>query len=125
MVGLCQVGELEINRKRLCDPVCIFDRQSAHHVAGLRHQPGIEIPCRTRSRLLAMLDQQPPQPLHNLKEFLSLLLHQHAPEQNSERAHIAPQRRLLSGIGGIGSEFGKPRARIVLTPKGDVGHGLF
>ncbi len=125
MIGLSQVGKFEVNRKGFRDAVSVIDRQSANHFAGLRHQPRIEIPPRARSRLLAMLNQQPPQPLDDLKELLSLLLHQHAPQQNSERAHIAPQRRFLGGIGSVGSEFGKPRARIVLTPKGDVGHGLF
>ena len=124
MIGFRKVCEFEIDGERFGHAVSIFNRQSANHLAGLRHEPRLKLFC-SRRGLLALLDQQPTQPLHGLEERFPFLLDQHASQQNSQRAYIAPQWELFGRVGGVGSKFGEPRARIVLTPQGRVGHVLF
>ena len=62
----------------------------------------------TGRRLLAMLDQQPPQLLDHIEKRFAFLLDQHASQQNAQRADVAAQGEFFCGIGGVGRQLGEP-----------------
>jgi hypothetical protein len=69
-----------------------------------------------RAYRLPMLDQKPSQMLDHLQQCLARLLHQHVPQQNSERANIAPERKFFGRIGGRSGELQKTRPLVLRCP---------
>ncbi len=90
MIGLGQVGQLEVGGKRLCNPVGGFEIEAADCGPGLLQQDHFF--AGRVGLAFAMLDQQPPQTFYRVEQFRPSLLNQNATQQDAQRANIAAQR---------------------------------
>jgi hypothetical protein len=103
MIGFRQIGQLEINRKCLCDFVGILDGKAGNDRARLGQI--VVIPLLFRLGGLAILDEKAPEMLDHVQQSIASLLYEHATQQNSERTNIASEWNFLGGIRGLSGQF--------------------
>jgi hypothetical protein len=122
VVRLGEVGQLEIDREGFGQPVRLGDVQAFDDILGAGHQvavfrrltlPGVR---RVFGARLAVFAGQAAQQFDAVKEFLPGLLPERLPEQLSERAHVAPQRKLLQRRVAA-RQLGQPRRLILRLPQ--------
>ena len=118
MVGFGKVGEFEINRECLGDTMGLINREAGDNLARLVQQRIFEIRRGSLgARLFPVLNEDPPQLLDHTQQRLTHLFDQDASQQDSEQAHITPEREVLGGIHGAGSQLVETAALVTSTPK--------
>jgi hypothetical protein len=122
MRGLREIGEFEVNGERFGDEVSFLDAEVRDNLLGLDEQGILEIQiiqirtCSVRAWVLAMLNEDAPQLLDHFEQRLAGLLDQDTAQQDAEGADITAKREILDGIGGTGSQLGKPAALVIVAP---------
>ena len=117
MVGLRQVDQFEVKRKRPGQQNRPFRRQFVHQLQCSRRIAGgfFALPARL---CVPAPDGALPQRLHFCKKLLAGLLAQHLAQQHAQRPHIAPQRRLLQ-VAGLRFQLSQPlRPALGIPQKG-------
>src|ERR1700678_4528215 len=89
MAGFRQVREFGVNGKSLGDEIRSLDREAAYDFAGTGYQIVVQFGGDAGAMLLAVLNQQVTQLLHNVEKVLSLLFDQNTPKENAERTDVA------------------------------------
>jgi hypothetical protein len=120
MICLCEVRQLEIDRKSLRHPMRLSNVETVDYSVRAIHQlvfvAGLFLRSFAPCMLLTAFNQQRSQFLNRYKEFVSNLFFQHLSEQTAKRANITTQRRFLQ-IAVVTYKLSQPRCLIVNFPE--------
>ena len=85
MVGLGQVGQLEINGEGLGDALRVADAEPRNNLARFRESGVAEVRRRALlQRMFTVVDEQPAQQLHRMQQVLPGLFDQNPAQQCAE-----------------------------------------
>jgi hypothetical protein len=114
VIGFSQVGQLEINREGLGDPMGLLDTQRLNNIASLLNL----IAARLRpGAVRAGLNEQSPELLYGLKNRLTRLVHQDPAQQNAQGTNVAAEGGFLRAVIGRRSKLRQSLRLVFCSPQ--------